>query len=745
MKRSTSIAVLTFLVCAAALAGLLGCDEDLFVGSTAANQPPSIRLTGGPPEGDTTSYRIEFSWMGYDPDGHVEHYEYAMCDGDPVGFDPADTTGADKWSKITRTDSTFSFSADQDEGTTITVGANKYSTFCTRVHTFFVRAVDNRGARSAAAYRSFTARTLSPYVVIVQPKNAFAGREQQLSGVVKFGWTGEDPIDQVWKIERPESTRYLLATYTSYVLNDLNKTPAKFEDLWSPWKSYTADGDSGVATVIGDDEILVQGYSYVFAVQAKDEAGAVTSVFDLAQNARLFRISKPPGPFLRVREPNLGGFAFIGTNNRTQTFRVPADFGMVFSWEADASSYGGVVSTYRYGWDIADLNDPSEWDVEPSPFVLSTPVRKYHAGVHTLYIEAADNLGATTLASLEVTVFPQRMTRNLLWVDDFYSTDFLQKDYSFPTEHEHDEFWTNICRRAKDFNPDIDIYDTWYEGNTAPDIEVLYRYKNIIWSYSSSSDIMAWDDMVRYVPETSVGQAGVVRFSFLGYYLVSGGHIWSEGKSDQYGGLGAVLPILSQTYPRNFRCEINATSQGCQDTSGASSIGYRLYCVTVIDKVRGGWRNDPRMPDRSPDYDALMYALKDTHEPRTLAHPELPDTLRLWERVTRDGMYFDPKVRGLSFVEIYNPAYWMRIVGAQKQDCFCPMYRIKTRYTTLSPINGDVVAFWATRYANVEADAPGAVPAPCVQFGLPLWYFDRDQVNAIADAIFREWNISVFQ
>jgi hypothetical protein len=257
--------------------------------------------------------------------------------------------------------------------------------------------------------------------------------------------------------------------------------------------------------------------------------------------------------------------------------------------------------------------------------------------------------------------------------------------------------------------------------------------------------VMAWDDMVKYVPEVAVGQAGEVRFSFLGYYLSSGGHIWSEGKSDQQGGLGAALPALAQTYPRNIRCEIQLTDYGCIDTSGVSSVAYRFYCVTVLDRVRGAWRYDDRMPNRSPDYDALMYALKDTREPLTVSNPGLPDTLALWERVTRDGMYLDPKLRGLSYVEIYDPAYWMRIIRVQSQSCFRPMYRIKVRNISHSPINGDVVAFWVTRYAGVTADAPDAVPAPSVHFGLPLWYFDRDDVYAIADAIFKEWNISVLQ
>ena len=36
-------------------------------------------------------------------------------------------------------------------------------------------------------------------------------------------------------------------------------------------------------------------------------------------------------------------------------------------WEATAAGYGGVVSGYRYGWDIQGLNDDEQWDVLYTP------------------------------------------------------------------------------------------------------------------------------------------------------------------------------------------------------------------------------------------------------------------------------------------------------------------------------------------------------------------------------------------
>ncbi len=223
--------------------------------------------------------------------------------------------------------------------------------------------------------------------------------------------------------------------------------------------------------------------------------------------------------------------------------------------------------------------------------------------------------------------------------------------------------------------------------------------------------------------------------------MAAGGHIWSEGKSDSRGGLGAVFSITNQSFPRNLRCEIAGTSTGCDgDTSGVYSIAYKTYCVTVIDRARPISRIDPRMPERRVDYDAMAYAVKDTREPLTTGHLDLPNKLTLWGQVTKDGMFFDPKVQGFTYVELYNPTYWMRTINASRQPCFVPMYRMKAR-SAISAVNGDVVAFWTTKYEDVVADATDAVGAPSVHFGLPLWFFNRAQVDSIADVIFDEWQI----
>jgi hypothetical protein len=91
------------------------------------NRPPMTVLTGVPGDSTTNFYRLELYWSGFDPDGEVVGYEWAIidtcavCPKDPV------------WTFTTRTDSIFRFSVEENREV---LG-----------HRFYVRAVDNEGKR----------------------------------------------------------------------------------------------------------------------------------------------------------------------------------------------------------------------------------------------------------------------------------------------------------------------------------------------------------------------------------------------------------------------------------------------------------------------------------------------------------------------------------------------------------------------------------------------------------------------
>jgi hypothetical protein len=586
--------------------------------------------------------------------------------------------------------------------------------------------------------KPFCPTTEEPYVIIDQPPPS-----QVLPPVVVFHWHSGLETD-------PRGVRYFLSKVVDTngvydpsfnIVRDLNENLWRYEEWWSKWKNYSTGNNSGRQTIIGDDETLDINYSYIFAVQAIDRCGRVTETFTRDTNVRQFIVSQVAGPMLLLTEPFLGFYKFTGDDIIPVGAEFPPGVPLKFSWFADASSYGGEIVAYRYGWDIQDLNDPSQWNTEYLPFLLSASEKTLYSGIHTFYVEARDNAGNSTIGAVEVSIVPFPMERNLLWVDDFYSTDFTQILYHIPTETEHDTFWLDICSRAEGFMPGVDVFDTRNTAFRPPDLSKIGQYKNIIWTYSNDPQTTAWDNVVRFVPESMVGCPSQPRINYIPLFLAKGGHIMTLGRSDREGGLAAVLYPFAQQFPLNLKYEIAGIGTG--DQSGAYSMPYKDYCVTVLDKVVGIFRTDLEMPIRSVDRDAMYDAYKDETFGYNDTYPGLPDQLQLWEEVTAPGRFFDPQVRGFTYVEIYDPEYWMDITYARNQDCFAPMYRMRTR-NSLSPVHNTTIALWLTKYENIVPDVVAgiAVPARSVHFGFPLWFFNRTQVDQLVDVIFDEWQIN---
>ena len=726
---------------------LYGCSENVYLGTRKDNVPPEVWLSSGPVEGSTTGYKVHFYWGGWDPDGEIAYFEFVIVDGAPFGFDRQDTTGLEKWTKTTVYDSTFSVTAD-DSSETVIINNNPYTRY-DRTHTFFLRGVDKQGLRSVPQYRSFTAWTLAPTVYIESPgDNAVLGR------VITFSWEGRDPIDEPMNTQEPESVRFVYGLIIDTngvenknfdIMGDFNDNPWRYENMWRGWIAYSSPNDSGRSTTIGDDEILQVNKEHFFGVQAKDEAGAVTAIFDSRMNFRRFIVSEAAGPFLTVTEPFIGSFRFIGRNFTPIKRDMPPGVPLNFHWTATAEEYGGRILGYRYGWDIADVNNPSDWPVSFSPFNLASPERAIYSGTHTFFIEALDNAGTSTLAQIQINVIPFDMNRQLLWVDDFYSVDFTQISWSMPTETQHDQFWTGICSRVEGFDPELDIYDVANTNFKPPRIDKIGRYKNIIWTYSSD-DRNAWAQIIRFVPESAITTGTQLNINYLSLYIAKGGHLWSCGRSEKGSGLAAVLPSVAMSFPMNVRCEITGNQEGCEgDTSGVNTMAYKHYCVTVLDKIVAQFRTDNMdMPYRDVTVDALYTIYKDNGSSYNDLFPDLPESLPLWEEITKTGRFFDPMVRGFTYVEIYNPEYWMDITGSKTQPCFMPMYRMKTR-SSLSAVNNTVIALWLTKYDDIVPDIPAesgvGVAAPSVHFGFPLWFFDHETVDQIADIVFAEWGL----
>ncbi|HSG28014.1 MAG TPA: hypothetical protein VLA34_06000, partial [Candidatus Krumholzibacterium sp.] len=325
-------------LCAVLLPGAGCSDYSPFTGEYIENERPTVELTSGPVESDSIPYYIHFYWIGDDPDGEIDHYEIAMVSGDPMGFDPQDTTGADKW-RISHVTDTLILARADEYDTIVTINRSPYAVH-DRMHTFFLRAVDDRGCCSETVHRTFNAWNLAPHVFITQPSNLdnHSG-VHMLSTRVHFKWFGKDPIDSPWNYQDVDSTRFLLTRFTPTVVSRLNTDPEEFEDLWSKWEWIDEIEGKGRSTIIGDDEILAVRNTYIFAVQAKDEAGARSSIFDERTNVLRFMVMPPTGPMMEVWEQLLGSWNFMGPGHDPVPMSVPPGYDMTFYWRPNADHY----------------------------------------------------------------------------------------------------------------------------------------------------------------------------------------------------------------------------------------------------------------------------------------------------------------------------------------------------------------------------------------------------------------------
>ena len=120
-----------------------------------AKQPdrtPQTELTYAPVQYDTTTFRVHFYWTGYDDDGEVTRFHYAV-DSDtllPIA----------QWRTTVAKDTTLLFLVDP-------VAELK-------LHVFKVSAEDNTGAVDPTpASRAFSAKTLPPNSRILKGPAAF--------------------------------------------------------------------------------------------------------------------------------------------------------------------------------------------------------------------------------------------------------------------------------------------------------------------------------------------------------------------------------------------------------------------------------------------------------------------------------------------------------------------------------------------------------------------------------------------
>jgi len=754
---------------------LNGCSDP--GGELKENQAPTVWLSSAPPEGSVESYTIQMFWGGWDPDGEIQHYEYCITDNVGGTFDPQDTTSTDDfdpWNTVYSNDSTFSFSADVLEDTNTTVLTADF----TRNHTFFIRAVDRGGLPSRQpAYRSFTAHTLSPKVEISVPRRV-GKNPAQVPGITTFRWKATDYISDLLSPQEPDSVSYLLEPIGLHN-DDWNETIAWIRGLsvdapeWGEWKWYQAPEDSGKFWTTPPKDIG----GYMFAIRALDEAGAITPVFDEKKNMRRIGVSaKTTGPILRVRNQYLGSVQTAVCNHPLTILDLPAGIPIEFSWTADASSYGGTEAGYRYGWDITDLNDPEQWEVDFTPFApygegevasARSKFRQFFFGTHIFTIEVLDNSGFCSRIEVKINIIQFTMTKAVLIVDDYEET----RDAGWlaigkgiePSDFEHDAFWLDMVSEIEGFNVDDDMYDVADNSGLGVPLTTLAEYKSIIWSARGHVDMQEdyphLQDLIKFRPKTGAIVSGKQQPNLLALFMAAGGHVLISGQhpvsmsvDKVYAGPGMRYPLMYK-YDldlRQYSQENPPTTTMVERPPGDESYPYFELCLETIDYAETSFRR--RRPagfycdvafERAIPNDLMEYQRTRTMRaaiPLDLNFPRL----ELRPETAGPGKAHDPNVKGLN-VEVYNPHYFFRLCPSvqRSRDCFSGIYGLDCFYTAENTY-GQPIAFWTRTYENRVAEGvPGAVPAPSVVFGFPpVMCNPADAKVAMEHIFFTVWQLT---
>lgn len=734
-----------------------GCTSETG-GDAKPNQPPTVWLSSAPPSGTTSKYIVHLFWGGWDPDGEIAYYEYSITDNEDQVFNPQDTVGVDKWHRVNANDSVFTFTADVlvDSSTTELI------TEFNRSHTFFIRSVDRQGLVSVEpAHRSFTARTLSPTVNIEVPRRASLN-PAMVPAITTFRWKATDYIDDLVTPQPAESVQFALVSAEDGFQETIDWLRANQEsrDAWHPWVDYKAPGDSGK---FWTSDVLEYG-PYIFAIRAKDEAGAITPVLDEAHNVRRLRVSqRSTGPLMTVTNPYLGPVATTVCNTPVVILDIIAGVPMEFCWTADAETYGGLVTGYRYGWDIVDVNDPDQWEIDYTPFAnrrQCSPPRTFYFGTHTFTVETMDNSGYCSRIEVKVNVVQFTMARNLVLIDDFSSDEQEMAGWNGPTlglipsDAEHDAFWNDVLGAIEGFDPDMDVLEV--NNRTTIELTRIADYKSMVWNVYSNKSSTSFEDLpllYQYIlhrprDATTAAVAGKRQPNLLSLYMAAGGHLLICGEHPLSNGINRSL-AANVRFPFIPRYEAEGEQENQPDLErppGEESYLYADLCVDVLDystlnpsERRNRELNCPAESQRTLSGNQLR---DDTMREAFPLDPDFP-LLRLRPEAAATGRAYDPGVRGID-VEVYNPAYFFEsceYTPSASRDCFEPIYGLGCQDSS-EPTYHQPVAFWTSAFADRQADVPGAVQARSAVFGFPPVYFYPDDVReAVGHIIFDEWQL----
>ena len=751
-----------------------GCSKKI-TSELIPNQRPEVRLTGAPVTRDPSRpdfYAYTMQWVGYDPDGRVDHFLLAV---DPVRADTilaSDTT----WHATAKSESTFFFSAGQDYDP-----INPQDPKAQAPHVIAVFAVDDQGLRSAvAATRAFLSFTQCPIVRIEQPLPSRT-LTPRVTPTVTFRWNGSDPDGQL--TVKPVRWVFRLFSRNNPDLPDISDFIAHAVNFPDSVRRYYAPGFKGF-TSVGAETTSFQyrnlnpGSTYVFIVTGFDEAGAYDPVFSPAKNMIRFAVTivGTIGPRIRMFNQFFDYEYSSGGYDPTREFRVevPADLKVTFNWTA-TPPLGANIRRYRWVMDLIDLTDQtprqdevketwhwSQWSLNITsaslgPFVVN-------GEEHLFYIEAEDNNGLVSLGIIRFTVVRSTFVESLLFVDDTRlkvdsrtsttNSAILPPIGSWPTAAELDTFLFAKGGFPWKFYPTGTLsppgilngyqFDTIGTRRISADgtvpLSKLGLYKHIVWY----TDALAAASDAALKIGNSPGRPATLSTYMTQGYLTDGGMVWLCG------GGAAIASLLTWNKAGTSPSQYNNIEPNPELRPGRMMYDFvhwreSIQMLTANAAVKfsptgsgyspdGGFGygdnrpgrhwppNPPRpTPPLPPDYAMLPDALL----PRT-PETDPPPPYRIndanWLRDTYTAEYIDGATHTR---EDYD----------DNPDVVKEYATLDTLYLTVGGVVGPIPRPLMTYYHGRENQ-------PLVFSGFDIWYWQRSQCIQLVDFVLQSvWGL----
>ena len=728
--------VLTILLAIVAL----GCGKQLQRQMTN-NQPPAIvlnRPTLIPTDEGEVAYAI--SWKAQDPNGRVDHYLYAL---DPASVDKVDA----HWIRSREPSATVRFARRAASAKTASASALPGDEF----HTFAVQAIDDQESPSAIATLAFSGDNVAPTVVLENPVPTQAWTPI-LPPSPTFRWRGEDVDGHVvrfkYRLFQSHNPDFpLIADFIDFVKSNPNVLTQLYGPTFTSWDSVGA----GVTSVQYTD--LTPNQFYLFAITAVDNRGTYDPIFSFERNTLVFAVAYQGsvGPIICASSPNFN-FCQATANLDAPPVQIPQGTSIPVSWVAQSQPLTQITG-YRWAIDPAlPLNDSQStwgsWSLDRT----STTIGPFVAGSeHALYIQAKDAYELVSTLKIPFVVSGGLLEGDLLVVDDTRLTPDNRNPATggtdpprgpWPTAAELDTFlyarggvpWRDYPAGTLSASGILAGYNFDTLGTRGiPDgivpLSVLSRYRHVIWITDDVGATYTGNPSDLLQPITSLRLMSTPGFqNTLAAYAQQGGKVWLQGGGAAYATLAAwnrrntpsneFTNVDGELVEGRFMYDFAHWQSGIRMVPAQRALLNTYLATGDPTSAPGrGWPGQPPYQKLLTQAPALL--------PRTCA-TDPPSPLRDCGPFYLIGTYTAEFLfRPNAIVEDADP----------RPNHETPVSTLDTLYMALGGTTGG-------RYP-VMTYYHGSQSTPMVFSGFPIWYFQRQQCQALTDFVLQDvWGLS---